>query len=132
MYQNVSNIFTRTANDAYIVIACDVSDGTQITGDVEPLSQEKSKKYINLYFRIAIFKTQLHTWRFMEFNCPLKLLRKQNAIYVYFHAVQLSNTQQCVEIIPRLSTVVNNGNDILKCVFFLLTTMSESEISAHC
>lgn len=61
MYLNVSNIFTRTANDAYIVIACDVSDGTQITGDVEPLSQEKSKKYINLYFRIAIFKTQLDT-----------------------------------------------------------------------
>lgn len=69
------------------MIACDVSDGTQITGDVEPLSQEKSKKYINLYFRIAIFKTQLDTWRFMEFICPLKLLRKQNAIYVYFHAV---------------------------------------------
>lgn len=54
-------MFTRTANDAYIVIACDVSDGTQITGDVEPLSQEKSKKYINLYFRSAIFKTQLDT-----------------------------------------------------------------------
>lgn len=31
------------ANDAYIVIACDVSDGTQITGDVEPLSQEKKQ-----------------------------------------------------------------------------------------
>lgn len=38
----------------------------------------------------------------------------------------------CVEIIPWLSTVVDNGNDIIKWFFFfLLTTMSESEKYQH-
>lgn len=31
------------AKDAYIVIACDVTDGRQITGDVDPLSEEKKQ-----------------------------------------------------------------------------------------
>lgn len=66
MYQNVKNIFTRTANDAYIVIACDVSDGTQISSDVDPLSEEKSKKYINV-IELSFAQTQLDTWGFVEF-----------------------------------------------------------------
>lgn len=66
MYQNFSNIFTCTANDAYIVIACDVTDGTQITGDVDPLSEEKSKKYINV-IELSFAQTQLDTWGFIEF-----------------------------------------------------------------
>lgn len=60
-------MFTLTAKDAYIVIACDVTDGRQITGHVDPLSEEKSKKYIHVYYRIAICKTQLDTWGFMDF-----------------------------------------------------------------
>lgn len=82
-------MFTLTAKDAYIVIACDVTDGRQITGDVDPLSEEKSKKYIHVYtIELPICKTQLDTWGFMEFYVrPINLLRKQYAIYVCFHAV---------------------------------------------
>lgn len=65
-------MFTLTAKDAYFVIACDVTDGRQITGDVDPLSEEKSKKYIHVYtIELPICKTQLDTWGFMEFFlCP--------------------------------------------------------------
>lgn len=83
-------MFTLTAKDAYIVIACDVTDGRQITGDVDPLSEEKSTKYILVYYRIA--NMQNTTWYLGIhgfYVCPINLLRKQYAIYfvICFHAV---------------------------------------------